>query len=123
MKPVVHRATDATSIARYGKRAVSQSLLTQGAGYAEAIAARTVDRQKKPPIEMEQITIYLSAMRFPTTNTLYLLSQIELEKKVRVIYTPSGGLDPVTIDSQIQGETWTWLPGNDVTVTLNLAQS
>jgi hypothetical protein len=123
VKAVVHEERDATSIARYGQRAVSQSLLVAGAGHAEAIAARTVARQKKPPIEMEQITIYLSAMGFPETNTTYLLGQIELEKKVRVIYTPSGGLDPVTIDSQIQGETWTWLPGNDVTVTLNLAQS
>jgi hypothetical protein len=122
VKAVVHEERDATSIARYGQRAVSQALLVAGAGHAEAIAARTVARQKKPPIEMEQITIYLSAMGFPSTNTTYLLGQIELEKKVRVIYTPSG-LDPVTIDSQIQGETWTWLPGNDVTVTLNLAQS
>ncbi len=123
VKPVVHEERDATSIARYGKRAAGQALLVEGDGHAKAIAARTVGRYAKPPIEMESVTIYLSAEDYPTTSTTYLLSYVDLERMVRVSYTPPGGGDVVVRDVQVQGETWTWNPTTGLTVAIDLAQS
>ena len=123
IKPVVHRETNATSVARYGKRAVSQALLTQGEGMAKAIAARNVDRYGKPPIEMESVTIDLTATGYPTTSTTYLLLYVDLERAVRISYTPPGGGDVITRDTQVQGETWNWNPTTGLTVALDLAQS
>jgi len=123
VKPVVHEERDATSIARYGKRAAGQALLVEGDGHAKAIAARTVGRYAKPPIEMESVTIYLSAEDYPTTSTTYLLSYVDLERMVRVSYTPPGGGDVVVRDVQVQGETWTWTPQSGLTVALDFAIS
>ncbi len=123
VKSVTRRATDATSVARYGPRAVSQSLITQGGGMADAIGARTVARYAKPAIEFESVTLHLSAESFPVDLMNYLLSIIDLEIGVRVSYTPPGGGDVITRDTQVQGETWNWNPTTGLTVALDLAQS
>jgi hypothetical protein len=123
IKPVVHRETNATSVTRYGKRAVSQALFTQGEGMAKAIAARNVDRYGKPPIEMESVTIDLSATGYPTTSTTYLLLYVDLERAVRLILHAARWRRRVRRDVQVQGETWNWNPTTGLTVALDLAQS
>lgn len=123
VKSVTRRATDATSVARYGPRAVSQSLIIKGGGMADAIGARTVARYAKPAIEFESVTLHLSAESFPVDLMNYLLSVIDLERGVRVSYTPPGGGDVITRDTQVQGETWNWNPTTGLTVALDLAQS
>ena len=72
---------------------------------------------------MESVTIDLTATGYPTTSTTYLLLYVDLERAVRISYTPPGGGDVITRDTQVQGETWNWNPTTGLTVALDLAQS
>ena len=118
---VLARSTWTVAVgSRYGRRKTTQSIGTQNAGIAKALAALLPERYAVPPIEIQAVTIQpLLGSDASDPMLTWLLGECELERAVTVVDTPPVG-DPIVMDLQVQGETWTWTD-TTLTVTLDLA--
>lgn len=102
---------NAASVAAYGVR--EQDVQWMDQARAAALVARYAAVQPRfPTVTVEPL--------FDSTATSKMLANAELQTRMQVVAQPPGGGPLLTIDAHIQGETWTIVPGNSWTVTLQL---